>query len=127
MLSRWSISHCPAPRSRQVISPMLIASPPTPAPQAANATNSSDTYGLRLNGNTAMGGNKVLYTAEYAEQRSAHGNTVNYKTNYALLEAGVDLTNIAVFKLGYEVLGSDTGATGTATIKSFSTPLATLH
>jgi len=97
------------------------------APYAANATNSSDTYGLRLNGNTAMGGNKVLYTAEYAEQRSAHGNTVNYKTNYALLEAGVDLTNIAVFKLGYEVLGSDTGATGTATIKSFSTPLATLH
>jgi len=93
------------------------------APYAANATNSSDTYGLRLNGSTAMGGNKLLYTAEFAEQRSAHGNTVNYKTNYTLLEGGVDVTNIAVFKLGYEVLGSDTGLANT----QFKTPLATLH
>src|SRR3990167_3779506 len=93
------------------------------APYAANATNSSDTYGLRLNGSTAMGGNKLLYTAEFAEQRSAHGNTVNYKTSYTLLEGGVDITNIAVFKLGYEVLGSDTGAANT----QFKTPLATLH
>jgi hypothetical protein len=93
------------------------------APYAANATNSSDTYGLRLNGSTAMGGNKLLYTAEFAEQRSAHGNTVNYKTSYTLLEGGVDVTNIAVFKLGYEVLGSDTGLANT----QFKTPLATLH
>ena len=70
-----------------------------------------------------MGGNKVLYTAEFAEQRSAHGNTTNYKTSYTLLEAGVDMTNMAVFKLGYEVLGSDTGAANT----QFKTPLATLH
>ena len=93
------------------------------APYAANATNSSDTYGLRLNGNMAMGGNKLLYTAEYAEQRSAHGNTTNYKTSYTLLEGGVDMTNIAGFKLGYEVLGSDTGLANT----QFKTPLATLH
>jgi len=85
--------------------------------------NSSDTFGLRLNGNTAMGGNKLLYTAEFAEQRSAHGNATNYKTSYTLLEGGVDITNIAVFKLGYEVLGSDTGAANT----QFKTPLATLH
>ncbi|MFZ2525684.1 MAG: alginate export family protein [Candidatus Ferrigenium altingense] len=89
----------------------------------AFTTNSSDTYGLRLNGSTAMGGNKVLYTAEFAEQRSAHGNATNYKTSYTLLEGGVDVTNIAVFKLGYEVLGSDTGAANT----QFKTPLATLH
>ena len=85
--------------------------------------NSSDTFGLRLNGNTAMGGNKLLYTAEFAEQRSAHGNATNYKTSYTLLEGGVDVTNVAVFKLGYEVLGSDTGAANT----QFKTPLATLH
>lgn len=89
----------------------------------AFTANSSDTYGLRLNGSTAMGGNKLLYTAEFAEQRSAHGNATNYKTSYTLLEAGVDMTNIAVFKLGYEVLGSDTGAANT----QFKTPLATLH
>ena len=89
----------------------------------AFTANSSDTYGLRLNGSAPMGGNKVLYTAEFAEQRSAHGNTTNYKTSYTLLEAGVDMTNIAVFKLGYEVLGSDTGAANT----QFKTPLATLH
>ena len=93
------------------------------APYAANAVNSSDTYGLRLNGSTPMGGNKVLYTAEFAEQRSAHSNTTNYKTSYTLLEAGVDITKVAVFKLGYEVLGSDTGLANT----QFKTPLATLH
>ena len=85
--------------------------------------NNSDTFGLRLNGSTAMGGNKLLYTAEFAEQRSAHGNATNYKTSYTLLEAGVDVTSIAVFKLGYEVLGSDTGLANT----QFKTPLATLH
>lgn len=89
----------------------------------AFTANSSDTYGLRLKGSSPMGGNKVLYTAELAEQRSAHGNATNYKTNYTLLEAGIDMTNIAVFKLGYEVLGSDTGAANT----QFKTPLATLH
>lgn len=94
-----------------------------PTNAAATKANSSDTYGLRLNGSTAMGGNKALYTAEYAEQRSAHGNLTNYKTSYTLLEAGVDMTNIAVVKLGYEVLGSDTGAANT----QFKTPLATLH
>lgn len=103
------------------------------APYAANAASSSDTYGLRLNGSTAMGGNKLLYTAEFAEQRDGSNNTVNYKTSYTLLEGGVDVTNVAVFKLGYEVLGTDsastTKATGlaTATYTSFQTPLATGH
>ncbi|OGS93382.1 MAG: hypothetical protein A3K04_08300 [Gallionellales bacterium RBG_16_56_9] len=93
------------------------------ATTTAFTANSSDTYGLRLNGKAPMGGNKLLYTAEYAEQRSAHGNATNYTTNYTLLEGGVDITNMAVFKLGYEVLGSDTGAANT----QFKTPLATLH
>lgn len=87
---------------------------------------STNTYGLRLKGSAPMSGNKLLYAAEYASQSDGHGNTINFKTNYTLLEGGIDIDS-AVFKLGYEVLGTDTGATGTATIKSFSTPLALLH
>ncbi len=98
---------------------------------ATTNANSADTYGLRLNGSTAMGGNKLLYTAEFAEQRDGSNNPTNFKTTYTFLEGGVDVTNMAVFKLGYEVLGVDTGATtkatAAATTRSFATPLATLH
>lgn len=87
---------------------------------------STDTYGFRMKGSAPMGDNKLLYAAEFASQSNGHGNTINFKTNYTLLEGGIDI-NSAVFKLGYEVLGTDTGATGAATIKSFSTPLALLH
>ena len=101
------------------------------APYAANAASSADTYGIRLNGSTAMGGNKLLYTAEFANQTDGGNNTTSFDTTYTLLEAGVDVTNMAVFKLGYEVLGTDTGAitkaTGAVTNRSFATPLATLH
>lgn len=101
--------------------------------QASFVAFSTDTYGIRLNGSAPMGGNKLLYTAEYAQQSDGSNNTVDFKTNYMLLEGGVDVANIAVFKLGYEVLGADMGATTKATGvlvaagKSFSTPLATLH
>ncbi|MDD5384828.1 MAG: alginate export family protein [Gallionella sp.] len=98
---------------------------------ATTNANTADTYGLRLNGSTAMGSNKLLYTAEFAEQRDGGNNPTNFKDTYTLLEGGVDVTNVAVFKLGYEVLGTDTGATtkanGAATTRSFATPLATLH
>jgi hypothetical protein len=85
--------------------------------------NNSDTYGIRLNGSTPMGGNKLLYTAEYAEQTDSNGNATNYTAEYALLEAGVAVPDIATFKVGYELLGTDTGAANT----QFKTPLATLH
>lgn len=92
---------------------------------------SADTYGIRLNGSTAMGGNKLLYTAEYANQTDGSNNTQSFDIDYTFLEAGVDVTNIAVFKLGYEVLGTDTAAvtkaTGALGNRSFQTPLATLH
>jgi hypothetical protein len=68
--------------------------------------NSTNTYGLRLNGNAPAGGNKLLYTAEFATQPNAKLNPANYTVDYTLLEAGVDISS-AVFKLGYEVLGSD--------------------
>lgn len=108
-----------------------------PAATTTGAFSSSNTFGLRLNGSTPMGGNKLLYTAEIAEQQDGSNNAVNYKATYTFLEGGVDVTNVAVFKLGYEVLGTDTGATTKATNatvvsatvagKSFQTPLATLH
>ncbi|HUW25412.1 MAG TPA: alginate export family protein [Gallionella sp.] len=99
---------------------------------ALRNSTSSDTYGIRLNGNAPMGGNKLLYTAEFASQQDGSNNANNYKTSYTLLEGGVDVTSIATFKLGYEVLGTDTGgyvktAPGVAVATSFQTPLATGH
>jgi len=102
-----------------------------PVGAATTNANTADTYGIRLNGSTAMGGNKLLYTAEFAEQRDGSNNPTNFKDTYTFLEGGIDVTNVAVFKLGYEVLGTDlsatTKATGAATTRSFATPLATLH
>lgn len=111
-----------------------------PAAGATTTTgtfSSSNTFGLRVNGSTPMGGNKLLYTVEIAEQQDGSNNAVNYKTTYTFLEGGVDVANIGVFKLGYEVLGTDQGARTKATNapvvggavggKSFQTPLATLH
>lgn len=106
-----------------------LAALPTTTNYNPNLT--TNTYGLRLNGSTPMGGNKLLYTAEFAHQTDGSNNPVKFKTNYTFLEGGVDVTNVAVFKLGYEVLGTDTSAiiksTNAVTQKSFSTPLATLH
>jgi len=84
--------------------------------------NSSNTVGARLNGSAPMGGNKLLYTAEYASQKGANTNPVTYSAKYMFVEGGMDLTGIATFKLGYEVLGGDT-----VNNRAFQTPLATLH
>lgn len=97
----------------------------------AFSANSTNTYGLRMNGSTQADENKFLYTAEYARQSDGNNNATKFKTDYLMLEGGVDI-NSAIFKLGYEVLGTDTAATAKATglataNKSFSTPLATLH
>ena len=94
--------------------------------------NTSDTYGLRFKGGAPLGGIKLLYTLEFATQSDGGNNPVSYRARYTLAEAGVDLKTV-VFKLGYEVLGSDLGAitkasgARVAAGKSFSTPLATLH
>lgn len=96
----------------------------------AFTANTTNTYGIRLNGNTPMDNSKLLYTAEFASQSDGGNNPVDYKANYTLLEGGIGIKGM-VFKLGYEVLGVDTGAITKATSavipKSFSTPLATLH
>jgi len=84
------------------------------------ATNSIQTWGLRLKGDKAIAdGMKFLYTAEYASQSDYKKNPADYRVDYAFLEAGLSKGAHSV-KLGYELLEGN----GT---KSFQTPLATLH
>eukprot|EP00903_Cladosiphon_okamuranus_P004296 g4294.t1 len=78
----------------------------------------SDTYGLRLTGSTGEE-TKFAYTAEFATQ-SITDSGVDFDTDYMFLEGAVTTSGVTA-KLGYEVLGSDSGDA------SFTTPLATLH
>ena len=86
---------------------------------AANksAALSSDTYGVRW---VAAANPAFMYTLEYAQQKSAHDNPLEYTANYTLVEVSTKLGNFTPL-LGYEVLGSDGGN------KGFATPFATLH
>lgn len=82
---------------------------------------SSQTLGLRFNGNREMeNGIKWHYAAEYARQRDYGNNPTEYDTNYTHFTGGVGIKGFTV-SLGYEVLGSDGG------MAAFQTPLATLH
>ncbi len=78
--------------------------------------NSLDTYGISYTGSTKIGDTKYLYAAEYATQEANDTSDADY----LLLEGGASFSGITA-KLGYEVLGSDSGQRG------FATPLATLH
>lgn len=81
-----------------------------------NDTDSqNDTYGVRFSGKQAVNDLSVLYTAEYALQK-----TDNFDASYLALEGGVLVQGVTL-ALGYESLGSDDGAYG------FQTPLATKH
>jgi hypothetical protein len=81
--------------------------------------NSLDTFGIRLNGGTSIGEQKITYQLEYAQQ-DADSATTTYSADYMLAEIGTKFSGVGV-KFGYELLGSDEGNYG------FSTPLATLH
>lgn len=81
--------------------------------------NSLDTYGIRFNGSTSLGKQKVSYNVEYATQDSDSATT-SYSADYISAELGSNFSGVGV-KIGYELLGSDDGKYG------FSTPLATLH
>lgn len=81
--------------------------------------NGLDTYGIRFNGSTSLGEQKISYTLEYATQ-DADSATTSYSADYISAELGSKFSGIGV-KVGYELLGSDDGMYG------FSTPLATLH
>ena len=76
-----------------------------------------NTFGIRYAGATKLGGNKVTYSAEFAQQDN---DTADKSANYFAVEAGTKVASLHV-KAGYELLGSDNGEYG------FATPLATLH
>ncbi|QOL24873.1 alginate export family protein [Thalassotalea sp. LPB0316] len=77
--------------------------------------NALDTWGVRWTG----GVEKFLLQAEFALQDYEMGTT-EYSSEYMLLEAGYKFDQVTA-KLGFEILGSDSGEYG------FQTPLATLH
>ncbi len=80
---------------------------------ATDAKN--DTFGARFSGKQAVNDLSVIYTAEYALQK-----TDDFDASYLALEGGVVVKGITL-AAGYENLGSDGGAYG------FQTPLATKH
>lgn len=81
---------------------------------------SSKTYGIRLNGDTAINDNwKFFYEAEIATQSDHGDNTSSYDEEYYHLSPGISGHGFTL-QAGYEVLGGD----GT---DSFQTPLATGH
>lgn len=81
--------------------------------------NSSQTYGVRLAGDTALGGGKLAYVGSYANQSDYGSSNLSYEAPYYLASATYSQSGFS-FGLGYEVLGGDTA-------RGFSTPLATLH
>ncbi len=87
-----------------------------------NAVQSStSTYGLRVNGKTAVGaGLDWLYDTSYAYQADYADNPSDYSVNYYHVATGFGVKTVQVL-LGYEVLGSSDGEV------AFQTLLATLH
>jgi hypothetical protein len=84
-----------------------------------NTVNGLDTFGVRFNGGSAIGNQKISYQLEYAQQDADNASTT-YSADYVLAELGTSFSGLGI-KLGYELLGSNNGEYG------FSTPLATLH
>jgi hypothetical protein len=87
---------------------------------ASNYGKSTQTWGLRFNGASAMSDSvKLLYTAEYARQSDYGNNPGSYGVDYLLGEIGASFSGVTA-RYGYESLGSD----GRFAVQ---TPLATLH
>jgi hypothetical protein len=84
-----------------------------------NTENGLDTVGIRFNGSSKIGEQKLSYTFEFAQQDSDSA-TVSHSADYISAELSTGFSGIGV-KVGYELLGSDNGMYG------FTTPLATLH
>lgn len=88
------------------------------APQLSTAT-----YGVRLNGSTALAKRPLSLTVDVATQSDAGNAPLAFRANYLRLDAGLKLTNTIDLGLGYELLGGNSSEAG----KAFRTPLATLH
>ena len=92
---------------------------------------SSKTFGGRFSGKYAFDKMTCLmYTLSYANESDVKLNPNRFSANYYFGEAMLN-THGWTLGGGYEVLGSDTGAsiktTNSVSITSFQTPLATLH
>ena len=84
---------------------------------------SSQTYGARLAGSRKLSpGAKIDYALSYASQSDWHRNPNDYRADYWLAEASLEL-GAAKLGLGHERLGADDGQP----LTSLQTPLATLH
>jgi hypothetical protein len=82
---------------------------------------SSQTYGARLAGSRPLSRTaRLSYQLSYARQSDWHRNSNDYRADYYLADATLDLAALKL-NLGYEVLGASHGAA----LTSFQTPLAT--
>jgi hypothetical protein len=80
-------------------------------------TNSVDTIGLRFEGNSPIGGLRLLSTLDYATQQDAGDNPNEVDADYLLAELGLQVRDIA-FRVGYNLLEA------TSATNKFITPLA---
>src|SRR5690554_302145 len=83
--------------------------------EAGSGDQKNNTFGARLNGKQELDSIALLYTAEFAAQK-----TDDNSANYMFAEAGVLVSGMTA-AVGFESLGSDSGNYG------FQTPLATKH
>ena len=85
---------------------------------------SSQSYGVRLDGNRPIGKAKIAYQLGYARQSDWYRNPNDYSAEYWLADMAVDFGGPRV-GVGYEILGAGSGRDGGAALTSFQTPLAT--
>jgi hypothetical protein len=83
-------------------------------------TNSTDTFGVRFEGNISMGDLKFLTTLDYAMQKDAGDNPNEIDQNYYLVEVGLQASGINY------IIGQTALEASSATDK-FITPLAHPH
>ncbi|NNC77904.1 MAG: alginate export family protein [Woeseiaceae bacterium] len=89
---------------------------------AANAANSTATYGARILGKLALDQGDISLTAEFASQSDAANNPVSFDADYWHLDASLAPGEQWSFGVGMESLGGNATPGG-----AFRTPLATLH
>ncbi len=81
---------------------------------------SSRTFGVRISGDQPLNQTtKILYTAEYANQKDHGSNPLASNHDYLLVEAGLAAGPVTA-KIGFERLGGNGSS-------ALQTPLATLH
>jgi len=86
------------------------------------AAFSTQSYGIRFAGKHKFEKFSLGYSAEYAHQKDAHNNPVDYSANYYRGDLSFVLSKVTPY-IGFESLGGDDTRPGAM----FRTPLATLH